>query len=53
MVKSFHGRTLATLTATGQDKVKTGFAPLMPGFHYVPYMISRGWLQPSMTVPVP
>ena len=37
MVKSFHGRTLATLTATGQDKVKTGFAPLMPGFHYVPY----------------
>ena len=37
IVKSFHGRTLATLTATGQDKVKTGFAPLMPGFHYVPY----------------
>lgn len=37
MVKSFHGRTLATLTATGQDKVKIGFDPLMPGFHYVPY----------------
>ncbi len=30
--KSFHGRTLATLTATGQDKVKKGFAPLPAGF---------------------
>lgn len=30
--KSFHGRTLATLTATGQDKVKDGFAPLPTGF---------------------
>jgi acetylornithine aminotransferase len=30
--KSFHGRTLATLTATGQDKVKDGFAPLPSGF---------------------
>ena len=29
---SFHGRTLATLTATGQEKVKTGFAPLPAGF---------------------
>ena len=29
---SFHGRTLATLTATGQDKVKKGFDPLPPGF---------------------
>ncbi len=34
---SFHGRTLATLTATGQDKVKVGFDPLPPGFTYVPY----------------
>jgi predicted acetylornithine/succinylornithine family transaminase len=34
---SFHGRTLATLTATGQDKVKTGFDPLPTGFSYVPY----------------
>jgi len=34
---SFHGRTLATLTATGQDKVKVGFAPLPTGFSYVPY----------------
>lgn len=37
MLNSFHGRTLATLTATGQDKVKTGFAPLPQGFKYVPY----------------
>lgn len=33
---SFHGRTLATLTATGQEKVKEGFAPLPEGFHYIP-----------------
>ncbi len=32
---SFHGRTLNTLTATGQDKVKTGFDPLPPGFIHV------------------
>jgi len=35
--KSFHGRTLATITATGQDKVKTGFAPLPEGFVSVPF----------------
>jgi acetylornithine/N-succinyldiaminopimelate aminotransferase len=34
MQQSFHGRTLATLTATGQDKVKTGFGPLPEGFNY-------------------
>jgi acetylornithine aminotransferase len=34
---SFHGRTLATLTATGQDKVKEGFAPLPEGFVIVPF----------------
>ncbi|MCP4048130.1 MAG: acetylornithine/succinylornithine family transaminase, partial [Gammaproteobacteria bacterium] len=34
MQQSFHGRTLATLTATGQDKVKTGFGPLPEGFAY-------------------
>ena len=34
---SFHGRTLATLTATGQDKVKDGFAPLPEGFVHAPY----------------
>lgn len=35
--QSFHGRTLATLTATGQDKVKKGFQPLPDGFVHVPY----------------
>ncbi|WP_240419872.1 acetylornithine transaminase [Paenibacillus periandrae] len=35
--QSFHGRTLATLTATGQDKVKDGFAPLPEGFLFAPY----------------
>jgi acetylornithine/N-succinyldiaminopimelate aminotransferase len=34
---SFHGRTLATVTATGQAKYQKNFAPLVPGFHYVPY----------------
>ncbi|MFQ5660485.1 MAG: aspartate aminotransferase family protein [Gammaproteobacteria bacterium] len=34
---SFHGRTMATLTATGNDKVKEGFAPLLPGFQQIPY----------------
>jgi len=34
MKNSFHGRTLATLTATGQDKVQKGFAPLPVGFTY-------------------
>jgi predicted acetylornithine/succinylornithine family transaminase len=34
---SFHGRTLATLTATGQEKVRVGYQPLPPGFRYVPY----------------
>ena len=33
----FHGRTLATLSATGNDKIKAGFAPLPPGFDHVPY----------------
>ncbi|ADU32429.1 acetylornithine transaminase [Evansella cellulosilytica] len=35
--QSFHGRTLATLTATGQSKIQDGFAPLAPGFRYLPY----------------
>ncbi len=34
---SFHGRTLATITATGQTKYQQGFEPLMPGVSYVPY----------------
>lgn len=35
--QSFHGRTLATLTATGQEKVQIGFNPLPDGFRYLPY----------------
>ncbi len=34
---SFHGRTLATITATAQVKYHQGFEPLVPGFSYVPY----------------
>ena len=34
---SFHGRTMATLTATGNAKVQAGFEPLLPGFVRVPY----------------
>ncbi len=34
---SFHGRTIGTISATGQEKVKTGFSPLLPGFNYVPF----------------
>ena len=34
---SFHGRTMATLTATGNPKVHAGFEPLVPGFVRVPY----------------
>jgi predicted acetylornithine/succinylornithine family transaminase len=37
MKDSFHGRTLATITATGQEKFQVGFAPLVPGFKYVPF----------------
>lgn len=34
---SFHGRTMATLSATGNPKVKVGFEPLVSGFTHVPY----------------
>lgn len=34
---SFHGRTMATLSATGNKKIKVGFAPLVSGFVHVPY----------------
>jgi acetylornithine/N-succinyldiaminopimelate aminotransferase len=37
MKNSFHGRTLAMVTATGQEKVQKGFEPLMPGFAYAPF----------------
>ncbi|MCP4642950.1 MAG: aspartate aminotransferase family protein [bacterium] len=35
--QSFHGRTMATVTATGQPKYHDGFGPMLPGFRYVPY----------------
>jgi len=37
MEHSFHGRTMATLSATGQDKIKQGFEPVLEGFDYVPF----------------
>jgi acetylornithine aminotransferase/acetylornithine/N-succinyldiaminopimelate aminotransferase len=36
-LNSFHGRTLASIAATGQEKVKKGFEPMTPGFRHVPY----------------
>ncbi|MGF6951819.1 acetylornithine/N-succinyldiaminopimelate aminotransferase [Neobacillus sp. B4I6] len=35
--QSFHGRTLATLSATGQEKIQQGFFPLVSGFNYLPF----------------
>ena len=37
MEKSFHGRTMATLSATGQEKIRRGFEPELEGFDYVPF----------------
>ena len=37
MERSFHGRTLATLSATGQEKIKKGFEPVLTGFEFVPF----------------
>jgi predicted acetylornithine/succinylornithine family transaminase len=37
MKDSFHGRTMATITATGQEKFQFGFTPLLDGFKYVPF----------------
>ncbi len=37
MRKSFHGRTLGSLTATGQPALQDGFGPLVPGFRYAPF----------------
>jgi acetylornithine aminotransferase/acetylornithine/N-succinyldiaminopimelate aminotransferase len=36
-LNSFHGRTLAGISATGQEKIKKGFEPMTPGFRHVPY----------------
>jgi acetylornithine/N-succinyldiaminopimelate aminotransferase len=37
MERSFHGRTMATLSATGQEKVRQGFDPILEGFDFVPF----------------
>lgn len=36
-LKSFHGRTLGAMSATGQAKIQDGFDPLLPGFRYLPF----------------
>ncbi|MGD7654677.1 MAG: aspartate aminotransferase family protein [Verrucomicrobiales bacterium] len=35
--KSFHGRTLGSMAATGQAKIQEGFDPMLPGFRYLPF----------------
>jgi acetylornithine aminotransferase len=37
MEQSFHGRTMGSLSATGQDKIKQGFYPVLAGFDFVPF----------------
>jgi len=37
MENSFHGRTMATLSATGQSKIRKGYDPLLEGFRFVPF----------------
>jgi acetylornithine/N-succinyldiaminopimelate aminotransferase len=37
MTNSFHGRTMATLSATGQTKIQVGYDPLLSGFRFVPF----------------
>lgn len=37
MERSFHGRTMASLSATGQEKIKQGFDPVLNGFDFVPF----------------
>jgi acetylornithine/N-succinyldiaminopimelate aminotransferase len=37
MKNSFHGRTLGSLSATGQEKFQKGFGPLVPGFSFIPF----------------
>lgn len=37
MEQSFHGRTMAALSATGQEKIKKGFDPILEGFEFVPF----------------
>ncbi len=41
MQQSFHGRTMATLSATGQEKIRQGYEPLLEGFDFVPFNDAR------------
>ena len=47
MRNSFHGRTMATLSATGQEKIQQGYDPLLQGFRFVPFNDIRA-LEASM-----
>ena len=51
MKNSFHGRTMATLTATGQDKVQKGYEPLLPGFGLPASGFSASWLITRNQIP--
>ena len=49
-INSFHGRTLAGIAATGQDKIRKSFEPIVPGFRHVPYNdlnAMRGAISPA------
>jgi predicted acetylornithine/succinylornithine family transaminase len=52
--QSFHGRTMAGISATGQEKVKTGFAPLLPGFRHLPFndlaAVERGITEQTVAI---
>jgi acetylornithine/N-succinyldiaminopimelate aminotransferase len=51
MEQSFHGRTMAALSATGQDKIREGFDPILQGFDFVPFNdieALRGAIGPSI-----
>ena len=50
---SFHGRTLATVSATGQEKYQHGFEPLVPGFKHVPYNDLRAMERAMDSAPPP
>jgi acetylornithine/N-succinyldiaminopimelate aminotransferase len=43
--QSFHGRTFATMSATGQDKIQQGYGPLLAEFQYLPYNDSEALVQ--------
>ena len=52
MEKSFHGRTMATLTASGNRKVQAGFEPLLTGFARVPYNDLEAVAQVAFTIKI-